>query len=138
MLNFKLTKVFLFRMVLIHVILKAGRRRTLSRQRLSELTWELVAVMLLTDSPAFPSWAFVAAVNRAEVDTALLHPVSLGIDVALDLADRSVYPASEPEVRGVGYIRGHLLNTWLDAPGVLTPACSRMLPLTSLLRQPIH
>ena len=94
--------------------------------------------MLLTELPAFPSWAFVAAVNRAEVDTTLLHPGSLGIGVALDLADRSGYPASEHKSVGFGYIHGHLLDTWLDAPGVLTPACSRMLPLTSPLRQPVH
>ena len=36
--NFKLTKVFLFRMVLIHVILKAGRRGTQSGCFTSALT----------------------------------------------------------------------------------------------------
>ena len=46
----------------------------------------LVTIMLLTELPAFPSRAFKAAVNRAEADMALLHPVSLGIGVALDLA----------------------------------------------------
>ena len=63
--------------------------------------------MLLTESQAFPSWAFVAAVNRAEVDTTLLHPGSLGIGVTLD---RSGYPASEHKSVGFGHIRGHLLD----------------------------
>ena len=52
----------------------------------------------------------LAAVNRAEVDTTLLHPGSLGIGVTLDLADRSGYPASEHKSVGFGYIRGHLLD----------------------------
>ena len=42
------------------------------------MTWELVAVMLLTELPGLPSWAFAAAVNRDEVDTTLLHPGFLG------------------------------------------------------------
>ena len=66
--------------------------------------------MLLTESQAFPSWAFVAEVNKAEVDTTLLHPGSLGIGVTLDLADRSGYPASKHKSVGFGYIRGHLLD----------------------------
>ena len=57
--------------------------------------------MLLTELPGLPSWAFAAAVNRDEVDTTLLHPGSLGIGVALDLADRSGYPASEHKSVGL-------------------------------------
>ena len=105
-----------------------------SMQLLSELTWVLVTVMLLTDChlPLLGTYNALATANTFEEDTGLLH-LAIDTGVALDLADLSVYPASELQVHEVGDICGHPSNTWLG-----TPACSRMLSLTSFLRQPGH